>query len=39
MDSLKFVLDLFLHLDKHLENVTHTYGAGTYGLLFLIVFA
>ncbi len=31
-------IDLFLHLDRHLADVTGQYGAWTYGLLFLIVF-
>lgn len=39
MEPIKAVLDLFLHLDKHLANVTQTYGAWTYGILFLIIFA
>ena len=31
-------IDLFLHLDRHLADVTGHYGAWTYGLLFAIVF-
>ena len=38
MDWLKSVIDLFLHLDKHLDAVTRDYGAWTYGILFAIVF-
>jgi membrane-associated protein len=36
---LESVLDLFLHLDKHLEGVTRAYGGWTYALLFGIIFA
>lgn len=32
------LIDLFLHLDKHLQQVLVTYGAWTYLLLFLIIF-
>jgi membrane-associated protein len=38
MELLKQLLDLFLHLDRHLAEVIRTYGTGTYLLLFLIVF-
>jgi len=31
-------VDLFLHLDKHLNEVIQTYGVWTYGILFVIVF-
>lgn len=37
MDLHKFV-DIFLHLDKHLNEWAGQLGAGLYGLLFLIVF-
>jgi membrane-associated protein len=33
-----FLVDLFLHLDKHLAEVIQSYGPWTYGLLFAIVF-
>jgi membrane-associated protein len=33
------LLDLFLHLDTHLAEITAAYGPWIYGLLFLIVFA
>jgi membrane-associated protein len=39
MEPIKAVLDLFLHLDDHLRDVTHTYGLWTYLLLFAIIFA
>lgn len=38
MESLKALLDVFLHLDKHLGELIADYGAWTYGVLFLIVF-
>ena len=33
------LVDIFLHLDKHLTQFVATYGGWVYGLLFLIVFA
>jgi membrane-associated protein len=38
MELLQQFLDLFLHLDTHLQEVIQTYGTWTYLLLFLIVF-
>jgi membrane-associated protein len=38
MDFLRWLIDLFLHLDKHLAQVIQQYGAHTYTLLFAIVF-
>ena len=38
MELVTFAIDLFLHLDKHLAEVVHDYGAWTYGILFAIVF-
>lgn len=38
MDYLKTFIDLFLHLDTHLNAVTSEYGMLTYLLLFVIVF-
>jgi membrane-associated protein len=35
---MSFLIDLFLHLDKHLAEVTQAYGVWTYALLFLIIF-
>ena len=32
------LLDVFLHLDKHLANVVTAYGPWVYGLLFMIIF-
>ncbi len=38
MDLLHSFIDLFLHLDRHLDTVIATYGVQTYGLLFAIIF-
>ena len=38
MDLLKQLVDLFLHLDKHLAEVLRDYGAWTNAILFAIVF-
>lgn len=38
METLRAVLDLFLHLDQHLGAIVREYGAWTYGILFAIVF-
>ena len=36
--DLKHLVDIFLHLDKHLNDWATTLGGGLYGLLFLVVF-
>jgi membrane-associated protein len=38
MDALRHLIDIFLHLDKHLQPILETYGGWTYLLLFAIVF-
>ena len=38
MDYLYQIIDLFLHVDKHLDVIIRDYGAWTYALLFIIVF-
>jgi membrane-associated protein len=38
MDILKFLIDLFLHLDEHLSAVIAQYGTWTYVLLFFVIF-
>lgn len=35
---MEYLLDLFLHLDQHLNSVIVTYQGWTYGILFLIIF-
>ncbi len=38
MDLMTYSIDLFLHLDKHLNELVRQYGTWTYLILFLIVF-
>lgn len=38
MQFLKNLLDLFLHLDEYLATIITTYGAWTYGILFVVIF-
>jgi membrane-associated protein len=38
MTFVQFLIDLFLHLDKHLSAVITQYGIWTYGLLFFVIF-
>jgi membrane-associated protein len=38
MEQLKFLLDLFLHLDEYMAGIIQQYGAWTYGILFLVIF-
>lgn len=38
MEALTQLIDLFLHLDKHLKPILEQYGGWTYLLLFMIVF-
>jgi membrane-associated protein len=38
MEFLQHALDFFLHLDVHLAEIIERFGAGAYGILFLIVF-
>jgi len=38
MEIIKYIIDLFLHVDKNLVMVIAKYGTLTYGLLFFIVF-
>jgi membrane-associated protein len=38
MELIKHLIDLFLHLDRHLSELIAQYGSWTYGILFLIVF-
>lgn len=38
MDFIKSAIDLFLHLDEYLQTIITTYGAWTYGILFVVIF-
>ncbi|MEK7286700.1 MAG: DedA family protein [Nitrospirota bacterium] len=38
METLYFLTDLFLHLDRHLQTLFLEYGTGIYLILFLIIF-
>lgn len=38
MELISQFIDLFLHLDVHLNSIIHTYGTFTYAILFLVVF-
>ena len=38
MELIAFVIDLILHVDKHLESFVTNYGLWVYALLFLIIF-
>jgi len=38
MEPFKELIDLFLHLDKHLAEILHQYGTLTYIILFAIIF-
>ncbi len=38
MEIITYLIDLFLHLDKHLSSVIQSYGTWTYALLFFIIF-
>lgn len=38
MDFIKTLIDLFLHIDEHLNTIVQTYEAWTYAILFVVVF-
>jgi membrane-associated protein len=38
MDTIHFLIGIFLHLDKHLSTVLQTFGGWTYALLFFVIF-
>lgn len=38
MDIVKYIVDLFLHLDTHLSAIITQYGTWTYALLFIVIF-
>lgn len=38
METIKFLLDLFLHLDTYLADIIRQYGTWTYAILFSVIF-
>lgn len=38
MEIVAYLIDLFLHLDKHLAELISQYGTWTYAILFLVIF-
>ncbi len=38
MEFIYGLIDILLHLDKHLDSVIRSYGFWTYGIFFLIIF-
>jgi len=38
MELIQHLLDIFLHIDKHLTNIISEYGELTYAILFLVIF-
>ncbi len=38
MEYLNFLIDLFLNLDEHLNEIIQNYGGWTYAILFLVIF-
>ena len=38
MEQLKYLIDLFLHLNEYLANIINQYGGWTYAILFFVIF-
>lgn len=38
METIRFLFDVFLHLDEYLSQIITQYGAWTYGILFFVIF-
>jgi len=39
LEFINYIIDLFLHLDKHLNEIILQYGTLTYAILFVVIFA
>ncbi|MGH7458410.1 MAG: DedA family protein [Longimicrobiaceae bacterium] len=39
MELIQAIIDIFLHVDDHLHEIVRDYGAWTYAILFLVIFA
>ncbi|MDD5428707.1 MAG: DedA family protein [Candidatus Omnitrophica bacterium] len=39
MEAIKYLIDIFLHIDKHLSAIIQNFGSWSYLLLFVIIFA
>lgn len=38
MEQIKFLVDIFLHLDEYMREIINQYGVWTYAILFLVIF-
>ncbi len=38
MEQIRFLIDLFLHLDEYMASIISQYGTWTYGILFVVIF-
>ncbi|MGA2297792.1 MAG: DedA family protein, partial [FCB group bacterium] len=38
IDTLRYIFDIFIHLDVHLQAIVQNYGAWTYTILFIVIF-
>jgi membrane-associated protein len=38
METIQFLIDIFLHLDTYLSDIITQYGTWTYGILFFVIF-
>ncbi|RPJ28754.1 MAG: DedA family protein [Chloroflexi bacterium] len=38
MEQIKFLIDVFIHLDEYMANIINQYGTWTYAILFLVIF-
>jgi len=38
LETIKFLIDVVLHLDRHLADISNSFGGWMYGILFAVVF-